>query len=242
MRVPIHTESDGTILPMPTHAQLEAIRQFDTCAIADAIEQLGVRLRNEGFTRPGLRCFTQKEPRLLGYAATFRVRSSDPPKTGGAFLDRTDWWEHIEELPAPRVAVIRDLEPTPSGSCVGEIHAAILRALHCQGVITNGAVRDLPAVTKLGFPMFAQYVAVSHSYTHVIDYGGPVEILGLEIRNGDLIYADCHGAITIPPGIAGAVAEVAARIRAKEARIVDACLSPNVSREELLKMIGSERK
>jgi 4-hydroxy-4-methyl-2-oxoglutarate aldolase len=227
---------------MLTPAQLEAIQRFDTCSISDAIEHLGVRLRNEGFTRPGLRCFTQNESRLLGYVATIRVRSSDPPVMGGAFLDRTDWWESLEQLPMPRVAVIQDMEPIATGSCVGEVHAAVLKALHCDGVITNGAVRDLPAVKKLGFPLFAQHVAVSHSYVHVVDFGRPVEILGLQIHNGDLIYADCHGAVKIPREIAASVAEVAQQIHAKEARIVQACLSPHASKEELLKMIRSEQK
>jgi regulator of RNase E activity RraA len=89
--------------------------------------------------------------------------------------------------------------------------------------------------------MFASCVAVSDAYMHVIGYGQPVEILGLEVHNGDLLYADCHGAISIPPDIVGDLAEVAARISTKEARIVEACLSPDLSREELLKIIQSGR-
>jgi hypothetical protein len=48
-----------------TAGQLDAIRQFDTCTIANAIERFGMRLRNEGFTRRGLRCVTGGSPRLL---------------------------------------------------------------------------------------------------------------------------------------------------------------------------------
>src|SRR6516165_11995280 len=94
----------------------EAIRQFDTCTIANAIEQFRVRLRNEGFTRPGLQCVTGGSPRLLGYAATFRVRSADPPMSGNAHLDRTDWWEAIGHLPIPRIAVIQDLDVSAVGA------------------------------------------------------------------------------------------------------------------------------
>src|SRR5579872_5101627 len=89
---------------------LEAIRQFDTCTIANAIEQFGVRLRNEGYTRPGLVCVTGGFPTLLGYAATFRIRTADPPMKGNSYLDRTDWWATIDRLPLPRLAVIQDLE------------------------------------------------------------------------------------------------------------------------------------
>ena len=228
---------------MLSSSQFEAIQEFDTCTIANAIEQFGVRLRNEGFTRPGLQCVTPGSPRLLGYAATSKVRFSDPPVTGGSYMDRTDWWDLIERLPLPRIAVIQDLDPEPgSGACVGEVHAAILRALHCQGVITNGAVRDVPAVSKLKFPMFASFVTVSHSYLHVVDFGEPVEILGLKVRAGDLLYADCHGVISIPLEIAAELPQAAARIRAKERRIVRVCLSPNFSTERLLNVIRSDQQ
>lgn len=224
---------------MLTDTQLTAILRFDTCAISDAIEQFGVRLRNEGFTRPGLRCFTREGARILGYAATFRVRSSDPPITGGAFLERTDWWDAVAKVKAPRIAVIRDMEPATYGSCVGPVHASLLKALGCQAVITNGAVRGTTTIRKLGIDMFARYLAVSHSYAHIIDYGRPVEILGLEIQQGDLIYADCHGAVSIPPEIATEVAAAALKIQEREARIAEACLRPSPSREEILQTIRS---
>lgn len=216
----------------------EAIRQFDTCTIANAIEQFRVRLRNEGFTRPGLRCVTGGSPHLLGYAATFRVRSADPPMSGNAYLDRTDWWEAIGHLPIPRIAVIQDLDVNAVGaSTVGEVHAAILKAFHCEGVITNGAVRDIPAVSRMQFPMFAAAVSVSHAYMHIVDYGAPVEVFGLPIRSGDLLYADCHGVVSIPLDIADRIPAVAVGIHAKEQEIIDLCQSPEFSLEKLLKAV-----
>ena len=217
---------------------LEAIRQFDTCNISNAIEKFGVRLRNEGYTRPGLQCVTGGFPRLLGYAATARIRSSDPPLTGNSYLDRTDWWVGIQSLPAPRIAVIQDLHAESGlGSVVGEVHAAVLKALQCQGVITNGTVRDIPAVASMQFPMFARAPAVSHAYSHIVDYGEPVRIFGLEIRPGDLLFADCHGVISIPHEIAARLPEVAARTRVQERRIIDVCQSPEFSAEKLLEAI-----
>ena len=183
----------------------------------------------------------QRRSPVVGYAATYRVRSSDPPVTGNEYFDRTDWWTDIDRLPLPRIAVIQDLDPAPgSGACVGEVHAAILKALHCNGVITNGAVRDLPAVARLDFPMFAPFVAVSHAYMHVVNYGGPVEVFGLRVRAGDLLYGDCHGVISIPLEIAAQLPEAAARIRSKEERIVQVCQSPHFSTQKLLNAIRSD--
>jgi 4-hydroxy-4-methyl-2-oxoglutarate aldolase len=220
--------------------QLIAIRQFDTCTIANAIERFGVRLRNEGFTRPGLHCVTGGSPRLLGYAATSKIRSADPPLTGSFYSDRTDWWAAIERLPVPRIAVIQDVDPSSGlGSAFGEIHAAILKAFHCEGAITNGAVRDVSKIADLPFPAFASSVSVSHSYSHMVGYGCPVEIFGLRIQYGTLLYADCHGVVSIPAEIAGDLPRVAAEIRAKEQRIIDVCQSPGFSPERLLEAIKS---
>jgi regulator of RNase E activity RraA len=219
---------------------LEAIRQFDTCTIANAIEQFHVRLRNEGYTREGLQCVTGEFPRVLGYAATFHVRSAEPSLTGNPYIERTDWWTSIGRLPVPRIAVIEDLDAGSGvASCVGEVHAAILKAFHCEAVLTNGAVRDVLGVRDLGFAMFARAVAVSHSYSHLVDFGSPVEIFGLMIQPGDLLYADCHGAIAIPLEIAADVPGAAEKIRAHERRIIDLCLSPEFTPEKLHKAVQS---
>ena len=217
---------------------LAAILEFDACMITNAIETFGVRLRNEGYTLPGLRCVTGGSPRLLGYAATARIRSADPPVTGNSYLDRTDWWSAIQGLPSPRLAVIEDLHAESGlGSVVGEVHAAVLKALQCEGVITNGTVRDIPAVARMGFPMFARAAAVSHAYSHIVEYGTPVRIQGLEIRPGDLLFADCHGVVSIPRQIAAELPGVAARIHVRERRIIDLCQSPGFSTERLLAAI-----
>jgi 4-hydroxy-4-methyl-2-oxoglutarate aldolase len=217
---------------------LDAIRQFDTCTIANAIEHFKVRLRNEGYTLPGLQCVTGGSPRLLGYAATCRVRSADPPMSGNAYVDRTDWWKKMGLLPVPRIAVFQDLDAADSGaSTIGEVHAAILKAFHCEGTITNGSVRDIPGVSRMEFPMFAPAVSVSHAYMHIVDFGAPVEIFGLPVRSGDLLYADIHGVVSIPLDIAARIPEVASGIRAREREIIDLCQSPEFSLERLLQVV-----
>jgi regulator of RNase E activity RraA len=226
---------------IPTRETLDAIAQFDTCAIANAIETFGVRLRNEGYTQPGLRAVTGGFPRVIGYAATCRIRSGGPSITGAAYTESTDWWKAIEALPLPRIAVIQSDRGARSDavSAVGEVHAAILRAFGCAAAITDGSVRDLPAVTAMNFPLFAANVALSHGYAHLVDYGNPVEIFGLKIQSGDLIYADCHGALSIPLDLAARLPETAARIRAHERRIVEACDSPDFTPQSLLEAIRS---
>jgi regulator of RNase E activity RraA len=221
-----------------TSDQLEAIRRLGTCAVANAIETFNIRLRNEGFTWPGLRCVTGNLPPMIGYAATCRVKTENPPVTGVSYYDRTDWWDAIELLPTPRVAAIQDIDSMPGhGSSTGEVHAAILRALSCEGIVTNGSVRDIPAAAAMRFPMFASGVTVSHSYIHMVDFGGPIEICGLTIRSGDLVYGDCHGVLSIPIEIAAEIPLVADKIARERKCIVDLCRSPEFSLDKLRKQV-----
>ena len=223
--------------------QLDAILQYDTCTIANAIECFGVRLRNEGFTRPGLGCVTGTDRRILGYAATFRVRTSEPPVTGGKFGDRTDWWNVIEGLPCPKIAVFQNVDAdSGSGACVGEVHAAILKAFGCSGVVTDGSVRDIDGLVKLDFPVFAPSISVSHSYMHIVEIGAPVDILGLSVKQGDLIYADRYGVLAIPIEIAAQLPTVAACIRHNDRNIIKFCQSGDFSAEGLQQMIASNEQ
>ncbi len=234
-------ETDAFRPQVLTPEQLEAIRRFDTCTIANAIECFGIRLRNEGFTRPGLSPVTDPDERILGYAATFRVKSANPPVTGGRFVDRTDWWEAIERLPRPMVAVFESTNgDAGAGACIGEVHGAILQAFGCTGVVTNGSVRDVSGLRKLGLPVFARSLAVSHAFLHIVDFGAPVEIFGLTVRSGDLVFADCHGVISIPAEIAAELPEVAERVRRKDRAVIEACQAPDFSPEKLLEALQTD--
>ncbi|HWD93099.1 MAG TPA: RraA family protein [Verrucomicrobiae bacterium] len=214
--------------------QLEALRRLDACTLANAIETFHERLRNEGFMGHAVRCLFPNLQPMIGYAATVKIRGSSPPTTGNLFSDRTDWWDYIESLPAPRIVVVQDLAARPGlGSLVGAVHMNILRALHCTGVVTNGSVRDIPAAESAGFHYFAGSVSVSHAYVHIVEIGQPVEIDGLKIRSGDLLHGDLHGVQNVPIDIAPRLPEAAAKITAEEQALIALCRSPEFSLQNL---------
>jgi 4-hydroxy-4-methyl-2-oxoglutarate aldolase len=209
---------------------LDKIRSMDTCTVSNSIEKLNVRLRNEGFISGGIRCRFPNFEAMLGYAITGRIRSSSPPMSARCYYDRMDFWSYVATIPEPRVIVVQDVDPMPGvGAFVGEIHANIAQALNCVGYITNGAVRDLPAVKALGFHLFSGSVAVSHAYAHLIEFGEPVEIGGLKIVPGDLLHGDRHGVQTIPLEIASEIPQVAERILRSESELIQFCKSPQFS-------------
>ncbi len=217
-----------------TLQELNLLRCLSSCQVADALETLDVRLHNEGFTDSSVRCMFPALPPMVGYAVTARMRTSEPPMSGGAYPDRTDWWSYLLTIPAPRVVVLEDLDRRPGlGSCAGDVHAHIFKALGCAGLVTSGAVRDLQAVESYGFPFFARNVAVSRVYYHMLDFGVPVEVGGLKVRPGDLLHGDRHGVISIPDSVARDIASAAARVAALERHVIELADSPNPSLEEL---------
>jgi regulator of RNase E activity RraA len=219
---------------LPSQEQLDALLEFDTCTIANAIEVFDVRLRNEGYTGPGLCCCSCESPRILGYAVTSRIKTSNPPPVGYSYYDRTDWWTVLQSCATPALAVVQDVDASPGkGAVVGEVHASILRALNCVGLITNGSVRDLPGLKRLGFTTLSASLAVSHSYAHMVDFGEPVKIFGLTVTPGDLLYGDRHGVLSIPISIVADIPHVARYLAAQERTVIDLCQSPNFSLKEL---------
>jgi 4-hydroxy-4-methyl-2-oxoglutarate aldolase len=232
-----HHIATRTIKPV----KLEQYRRLTTCMVASAIETFRVRLPNIGFASSDIRCIFEDQPPMVGYAATARMRSSNPRMEAGKsydYYDRTDWWNNILSIPAPRVIVIEDVDDPPgTGALVGEVHANILLALGCVGVVTNGAVRDLPDIRPTEFQMFAGNVSVSHAYAHIFDFGSAIEVGGLEVRPGDLIHGDCHGVQTVPLDIASEVPEVAREIRQRRQHLIGLRRSSDFTLERLRQAI-----
>jgi len=222
-----------------TPALLEQFRRLSTCVVASAIESFRVRLPNTGFADASIRCIFEDRPPVVGYAATARIRTAAPPIEGrGYYYERTDWWDHILTIPAPRIVVIEDVDHPPGlGAFIGEVNANILLALGCGALVTNGAVRDLNAVGSTPFQMFAGNIAVSHAYAHVFDFGGTVTVGGLKIRPGELIQGDRHGVQTVPLEIASEVPSAAREIVLRRHRLVGLCRSGEFSIDKLRKAI-----
>ena len=228
--------------PLLTDAELDSLRRFNTCMIANAIETFNVRLRNIGFTDGKLRCMFPETAPMVGYAITARLRSDDPPISGEYFHDRGDLWTRILECPAPRILLLEDMDHSPGrGAFVGDMHAAILRTLGCIGYVTNGAVRELPGVSRLGLQLFAGNVAVSHAYAHIFDIGVAITIDGMEVRTGNLLHGDQHGIVTIPPEVASQVPSVAESLQRSEQEIIEFCRSTRFSLQELNELMKDVR-
>lgn len=216
--------------PPLTQEQIRSLARLDTCTIANTIGEFNVRLPNEGFCDGSVHCMLPSLPPIAGYAVTGKIRSSVPPAVGHSYHYRPEWWDFILRMAGPRIVVLQDMDSRPGcGSFVGEIHANILQALGCVGYITNGAVRNLPAVEAIGFQMFAGNVTVSRAFAHLLSFGDPIEIGGLKVHTGDLLHADRHGVLSIPQEIAAEIPQAAARLTVLERKVIEFCKSQDFS-------------
>lgn len=216
-------------------AELEQLRKLSTCVAASAIETFRLQLPNTGFADSSIHCVFEDHAPIAGYAVTARVRSASPPMEGrGYYYERTDWWNHILSIPAPRVVVIEDSDNPPGvGAFIGEVNANILLALDCVGLVTNGAVRDLKEVQLTRFQIFARNASVSHAYAHIFDFGDTVKVAGLKVKPGDLIHGDRNGVHTIPLEIAAKVPAAAHEILLRRERLIEVCRSKDFSVDRL---------
>ena len=221
-----------------TDEELDALRQFDTCLVANAIERFNLRLRNTGFTGGSIRCVFPDAPLMVGYAVTARLRCGEPPMRGGTFHDRSDLWNSILAVPAPRIAVLEDMDDPPGqGAFVGGVHASVLKALGCIGYLTNGAVRELPSVRTMGVQLFAGSLTVSGAYAHTFEVGAEIRIGGMDVRPGDLLHGDLHGVINVPLQVAAQIPGVAAQVQSDERKVIEFCRSKSFSVSKLSEVL-----
>lgn len=218
--------------PAPlTAVQLKAISMLDTPTIANALEELNIRPRTEGFMRPEIRCLSPVEGTVVGYAVTGLISARHrSPKS----LGRSDYWSAIMAIPEPRMVVLHDIDyPDCIGSYWGEVQGNTALGLGCVGAVTDGGVRDLKEAEEMGFPFWAKDVMVSHGYIHALEFNVPIGIGGILVRPGDLIAADIHGAIEIPLDAAPKLPEVARMLTQRESIVIEAARADGASSQTM---------
>ena len=178
---------------------VEELKTFNTPSILNGLKRLGYPPeRFETMDRHAIHCISPSLGACVGFAATRKVatrRSGGPAKPAPWALDGG-----LLSVPAPRILVVENVGDWrgPVGIW-GEIAANINRALGCVGGVTNGPVRDVPEMTALGFCAFAGGVGPGGGYVDELEIAVPVTVGGVVVYPGDLIHADQHGIIKVPP-------------------------------------------
>ena len=97
------------------------------------------------------------------------------------------------------------------GSGTGELMSSGAKTKGASATVVNGTVRDLAEVRKLDYPLFAKGmspVGVS-GRMEATYYQTDLDVDGVRIRPGDVIFADVTGVVVIPHELVGVIADAA---------------------------------
>src|SRR5262249_24149378 len=207
---------------------LDRLRAYRTPTVYDAIDRVNVRPKNEGYTDATIRCILPSLGVFVGYAWTGKIVGDQPARPGETVISWRAVWEHAGASPRPSIAVVQDLHKPPGRGCAwGDVSATIFKSLGCRAVITNGSVRDVPEIESMGFGLFAAGPTVGHANVRFVEIGDPVKVGGVDVRPGDLIHADQHGALVIPGEIdLEEILRIADHVLDAEASVKRYCQSP----------------
>jgi regulator of RNase E activity RraA len=106
----------------------------------------------------------------------------------------------------------------------GELMSTRARYLRAAGAVLNGFVRDAAGIEALGFPTFSRglYAQDQGPRGKVIDFRVSIEIEGVRIAPGDLIFGDREGVLVIPAEVAAEAIEAALTKASTENRVATA--------------------
>ncbi len=170
---------------------LEGFRQVEVASVSDAIEQLyGKKAYMHHEMRP---VFTTK---FVGPAVTVLLKKEEHKEGSSASQGMLD---AIDASPAGSVYVMK-LEDGADVAGMGGLMATAMKARGFAGAVIDAAVRDLPQIKKIQFPVFSASVAPSTSVNHYRFAGVniPVTVAGALVNPGDIISADEDGVVVIP--------------------------------------------
>lgn len=182
--------------------------KLERVPVAALSQQLRKRGLNE-VTIDGVRPL-HPDAKLVGTARTLRFvphREDLFASHGGGYNAQKRAFDAVAD---GEVLVIEARGEKGSGT-LGDILALRAHARGAAGIVTDGGVRDIDAVTAVGIPV---YTAGAHPAVlgrrHVPwDTDLTIACGGTTVQPGDVIVGDADGVIVIPPALADEVAEAA---------------------------------
>ena len=209
-------------------ALLALLGSVDTPTVCNAIEVAQGRRGFDRFTCGTMLSSAPDAGAVVGYAVTARIAALAPPTEAADVIRarRMAYYRRMAEAPKPSLAVVEDVDyPDCIGAYWGEINTTVHKGFGMSGALTNGVMRDLGDLPE-GFPVIAGSIGPSHGFVHVRELGTPVRIFGLTVTEGDLVHADRHGALVIPPEVIPALHDAILKLLATERLVLDPARKP----------------
>jgi regulator of RNase E activity RraA len=189
------TESAGFVLTEGLKAQ---INRCSTATLTAQLQRRGIRSTFIGGLKP-----THPESRMVGVAHTLRyvaLREDVAPRfqAGAANAQR----RAVESVKPGDVLVI-EARDEQHAATIGDIFVMRTLRLGGVGVVTDGALRDTPAIAAIDIPVYhrASHAATLGRLHMPFSVDEPITCGGVFIEPGDVIVGDGEGVMVIPQAL-----------------------------------------
>jgi len=185
--------------------------QLSSSMLSDILDDLGMS-QVIGGLKPNF-----DGAKIFGRAKTLKIRALCEGEDYCGIYNALDSYKTI----VPNDVVVVENEMADF-AYFGELNANLALRAGAAGAIIGGMTRDRMEVAKLGFPVFAQGTRCRDVRRRgtVDSINKPVNIHGLTICSGDLIYADGEGVVVIPRALEAKVLDKAFTAARKEKSIL----------------------
>ncbi|MEO1638456.1 MAG: RraA family protein [Pseudomonadota bacterium] len=214
---------------------LALLQRVDTPTVCNAIEVAQGKRGFDAYTKGTMQCSAPGEV-MVGFARTAKIAGRDAPTEAPDVIRarRLDYFRHMAAGPRPAVAVSEDVDyPHCVSAWWGEVHTNVHKGLGLNGALTNGVMRDLGDLAE-GFPVVAGSIGPSHAFVHVRELSTPVNVMGMTVETGDLVHADRHGGVVIPPEVIPDLKAAVEKMWAGEQIILGPAKEPGFDLDKLL--------
>lgn len=200
---------------------IDYLKTVDSPTLSNAIEDLKIRSRAEGFAPETTRCLFPEMGVMCGYAVTAQVETV----TQMTQLDKrtfVDLFRAVDASPKPAVVVLQEIGGYRDRAAhSGEVMLTIFQRLGAVGLVSDASVRDLAEVRALGMHYFARGAVASHAYYHIVRVNVPVQVDGFVVQPGDLLHGDQNGLISVPRGMGDDLQRAVEGVRSRERKLLD---------------------
>ncbi len=189
------TQADNS--SVPTAEQIAALKTIATSTLTHQLQMRGIRstfLSGLKPLHPELRMVGRA--RTLGYVA--QREDLQAQYAGGYNAQR-----RVVDAMQPGDVLMIEARGVPDAATIGDIFATRAFSLGATGIVTDGALRDTPAIAAMNQPV---YHFASHGSTfgrqHMpFSVDEPITCAGVFVVPGDLVVGDGEGAVVIPQAL-----------------------------------------
>jgi regulator of RNase E activity RraA len=185
-------------------ALADAYKHVEVASVSDAMEQL---LHRKGYMSHRMRPIFPS--RFAGTALTVKLVKEENTTSA----DLNGMLEAIDKG-GPGSVYVMQLEEGADIAGMGGLMGTAMSSRGFAGAVIGGGVRDVPQLTRINFPVYAEGIVPSTAVGHYrfVAMNIPIECDGVSVSPGDIVVADPDGVVVVPRDKAADVLTLAQKL------------------------------